>query len=176
MPNISQALNIIILLGYNRMISRARTSLDPQDREGSLKKQLMYKKTHSILAWAASLLMLIFVGVVQAIMLYGWKGNLLFLSGMSFWVALFLALIGVMLYLRIKGIDQLRDLPSMEDRHWKWLGNIYVNPEDPAFMVPNINGFGWTLNMAKPLGKIIATAIIAVPVIDIFIFLPILDK
>lgn len=174
--NIVQALNITVFVCYNLMISRARTSLDPQDREGSLQKQLKHKKIHSILTWGASFLMVVFLGVVQAIALYGWKGNLLFLSGMSLWVALFLALIGVMLYLRIKGIDQLRDVPSMEERHWKWLGCIYVNPEDPAFIVPNIHGFGWTLNMANPIGKIIGAAIIAVPVIDILIIFPVLNK
>ncbi|MFF2015077.1 DUF5808 domain-containing protein [Paenibacillus sp. NPDC058177] len=174
--NIVQALNITVFVGINLMIKRARTALDPQDRKGSLQKQLKHKKIHSILTWAASLLMVVFLGVAQAIALYGWRGNLLFLSGMLLCTVLFLALIGVMIYLRIKGIDQLRDVPSMEERHWKWLGSIYVNPEDPASIVPNIHGFGWTINMANSLGKIIVAAIITVPVIEIILFLPILNK
>ncbi|UHA73510.1 DUF5808 domain-containing protein [Paenibacillus sp. 481] len=170
MLNILQALNIVFFVGFNLIISRARTSLDPQDREGSLQKQLKHKKIHSILIWGASLLIVVFLGVTQAIALYGWQGNLLFHSGMSLWVALFLALIGVMLYLRIKGIDQLRDVPSLDERHWKWLGGIYVNPEDSAVIVPNIHGFGWTINMANPIGKIIAAATIAVSVLVILVF------
>ncbi|WP_240416265.1 DUF5808 domain-containing protein [Paenibacillus periandrae] len=170
MLNIVQALNIAFFIGVNLMISRARTSLDPQDREGSLQKQLRYKKIYSILTWSASLLMVVFLGVAQAIALYGWKGNLLFHSGMSLWAALFLALIGVLLYLRIKGIDQIRDVPSLEERHWRWLGSIYVNTEDPALIVPHIHGFGWTINMANPLGRIIAAAMIAILVIVILVF------
>ncbi|MBY0011796.1 DUF5808 domain-containing protein [Paenibacillus typhae] len=174
--NMVQALNITVFLCYNRLISRARTSLDPEDREGSLQKQLAHKRIHSILAWAASLLMIVFVGVAQAIGLYGWKGNLLFFSGMSLLAVLFVALIGVMLYLRIKGIDQLRDIPSMEERHWKWLGSIYVNPEDPALLVPNIHSFGWTVNMANPRSKIIVAATAAIPVIECILILPVIHK
>lgn len=174
--NMVQALNITVFPCYNRLISRARTSLDPRDREGSLQKQLAHKRIHSILAWAASLLMIVFVGVAQAIGLYGWKGKLLFLSGMSLLAVLFVALIGVMLYMRIKGIDQLTDVPSMEERHWKWLGSIYVNPEDPALLVPNIHGFGWTINMANPRSKIIVAATAAIPVIEFILILPVIHK
>jgi len=174
--NIVQVLNITVFVSYNLMIGRARTALDPQNQEASLQKQLKHKKIHSILAWGASLLMIVFVGVAQAVALYGWKRQLLFLSGMSLCAVLFLAVIGVMLYLRIKGIDQLRDVPSMEERHWKWLGSIYVNPEDPAWIVPNIHGFGWMLNMANPRSKIIAAVTVAIPMIDIILFLSILGK
>lgn len=176
MLNFVQALNITVFVCINLLISRARTSLDPHDRKGSLQKQLKHKKIHSLLAWSASLLMIIFDGVAQAIALYGWEGNLLFLSGMALVTVLFVALIGVLLYMRTKGIDQLRDLPSMEERHWKWLGQIYVNPEDPALIVPNIHGFGWTINMANPRSKIIAAAIIAVPVIDFTLAFPLFNK
>lgn len=170
MLNILQVLNIVFFVGFHLMISRARTSLDPQDREGSLQKQLKHKKIYSILSWGSSFLIVVFLGVTQSIALYGWQENLFFRSGISLWVVLFLALIGVMLYLRIKGLDQLRDVPSQDVRHWKWLGSIYVNPEDPASIVPNIHGFGWTINMANSLGKIIATAMIAIPVIVILAF------
>lgn len=170
MLNIVQALTIMFFVGIHLAIGRARTSLDPQDREGSLQKQLKLKKIFSILAWGASLLIVAFQGVTQAITLYGWKKNLLFISGISVWAALFLALIGVMLYLRITGLDQLRDVPSQEERHWKWLGSIYVNPEDPAWIVPNIYGFGWTINMANPIGKIIVATAIAVLVIVALLF------
>ncbi|OMG00852.1 DUF5808 domain-containing protein [Paenibacillus sp. FSL R7-0337] len=176
MLNSVQALNITVFVCCNLLISRARTSLDPQDREGSLQKQLKLKKIHSLLAWGASLLMVVFYGVAQAIALYGWRGNLLFLSGMALCTLLFVALIGVILYIRIKGMDQLRDVPSLEERHWKWLGLIYVNPEDPALMIPNNHGFGWAINMANPRSKIIAAAIIAVPIIETILVFPLFNK
>ncbi|WNS44230.1 DUF5808 domain-containing protein [Paenibacillus sp. MMS20-IR301] len=174
MLNITQALNITVFVCYHLLISRARTSLDPHDRKGSLQKQLQHKKIHSLLAWGTSFLMVVFYGVAQASALYRWKGNLLFLSGMSLCIALLVALTGVILYMRIKGIDQLRDIPSLEERHWKWLGSIYVNPEDPALIVPNNRGFGWTVNLANPRSKIIAAAIITVPVLDTILAFPLL--
>lgn len=170
MLNIVQALTITFFAGIHLMIGRARTSLDPQDREGSLQKQLKLKKIFSILTWGASLLIVAFQGGTQAITLYGWKENLLFYSGISVWAVLFLALFGVMLYLRITGLDQLMDVPSQEERHWKWLGSFYVNPEDPAWIVPNIYGFGWTINLANPIGKIITAATIAVLVLITLVF------
>ncbi|QJD82756.1 DUF5808 domain-containing protein [Cohnella herbarum] len=162
MMNIVQALMIALFAGYNLMISRARTSLDPQYRDASLRKQLKLKKIHSITAWGISLLGIANLGLLQAVMLYGWKLNLLLRYNISFMAAFFLTLIGVLLYLRFRGLDQHRDIPSQEERHWKWLGSIYANPEDPALFVPDRYGFGWTINMANPRGKIIASTTIAV--------------
>ncbi|AIQ11689.1 DUF5808 domain-containing protein [Paenibacillus durus] len=169
MMNIVQALMIALFAGYNLMISRSRTSLDPQDREGSLQKQLKLKKIHSVTAWGISLLGIANLGLLQAVMLYGWNLNLFLRYNISFIAVFFLTLIGVMLYLRIKGLDQLRDVPSLEEMHWKWLGSIYTNPEDPALFVPDRYGFLWTINMANPLGKIIAATAIVVPVIAILV-------
>ncbi len=64
----------------------------------------------------------------------------------------------------------------MEERHWKWLGSIYVNPEDPALIVPNIHGFGWTINMANPRSKFIVAATAAIPVIEFILILPVINK
>ncbi|ASA21559.1 hypothetical protein [Paenibacillus donghaensis] len=169
MMNIVQALMIALFAGYNLMISRARTSLDSQDREGSLRKQLKLKKIHSVAAWGISLLGIANLGLLQAVMLYGWKLNLLIRCNITFTAVFFLTLFGVLLYLRFRGLDQQRDIPSQEERHWKWLGSIYANPEDPALFVLDRYGFLWTINMANPLGKIIAAAAIAVPVIAILV-------
>ncbi|MBU5441878.1 DUF5808 domain-containing protein [Paenibacillus sp. MSJ-34] len=169
MMNIVQALMIALFAGYNLMIRRARTSLDPQDREGSLRKQLKLKKIHSIAAWGISLLGIANLGLLQAVILYGWKLNLLIRYNVSFIAVFFLTLLGVLLYLRFRGLDQQRDVPSQEERHWKWLGSMYANPEDPALFVPDRYGFGWTINMANPRGKIIAAATIAVLATAIFV-------
>lgn len=162
MMNFVQALMIVLFIGYNLMISRSRTSLDPHDREGSLRKQAKLKKLHSFAAWGVSLLGIANLGLLQAVTLYGWKLELLFRCNIAFVAALFLALIGVLLYQRFRGLDQLRDFPSEADRHWKWLGSIYANPEDPALFVPDRYGLGWTINMANSLGKVIAAATLAV--------------
>ncbi|WP_116115398.1 DUF5808 domain-containing protein [Austwickia chelonae] len=42
-----------------------------------------------------------------------------------------------------------------DDRYWKW-GDLYVNPEDPRIIVPKRAGWGETINLGHPLGKLIA--------------------
>ncbi|RKP58250.1 hypothetical protein D7Z26_01775 [Cohnella endophytica] len=170
MLNIVQVLMISLFAGFNLMIGHARISLDPKNPEGSLQKQLKLKKIHSITAWGLSLLRVANLGLTQAVTLHGWKFNLLFRYGIAFQAAFFLVLIGVMLYQRIRGLDQQGDVPSQEERHWKWLGSIYANPEDPALFVPDRYGFGWTINLANPVGKIIAAATIAVLVTAFLVF------
>ncbi len=38
-----------------------------------------------------------------------------------------------------------------DDEHWKG-GLLYVNPDDPALMVPRRFGLGWTVNLGRPTG------------------------
>jgi uncharacterized membrane protein len=40
-----------------------------------------------------------------------------------------------------------------DDSHWK-AGLFYVNPDDPAILVPKRLGIGWTLNFGRPMGVI----------------------
>ena len=37
---------------------------------------------------------------------------------------------------------------EMGDKHWKW-GIFYVNPDDPAIIVPKRYGIGYTLNFGN---------------------------
>ena len=36
-----------------------------------------------------------------------------------------------------------------DDSHWK-AGLFYVNPDDPAILVPKRLGIGWTINFGRP--------------------------
>ena len=51
-----------------------------------------------------------------------------------------------------------------DDRHWRG-GLIYVNPDDPALLVPRRNGLGLTINFGHPWGWVVLAALLAVPVI-----------
>ncbi|MGD0038247.1 MAG: DUF5808 domain-containing protein [Bacteroidota bacterium] len=46
-----------------------------------------------------------------------------------------------------------------EPKNWK-LGIIYFNPDDPRSMVPKSAGIGWTLNFARPIAKIVFSALL----------------
>ncbi|HWU46681.1 MAG TPA: DUF5808 domain-containing protein [Humibacter sp.] len=52
------------------------------------------------------------------------------------------------------------DAPD-DDRYWK-AGLIYVNPDDPSFLVQKRFGVGWTLNFGHPLGIVIAVVLLAI--------------
>jgi uncharacterized membrane protein len=49
-----------------------------------------------------------------------------------------------------------------DDRFWK-AGLIYVNRDDPAIMVGNRFGVGWTFNFANPTAWLVLAGIAAVP-------------
>ena len=48
-----------------------------------------------------------------------------------------------------------------DDQHWKG-GLFYVNPDDPALLVPRRFGLGWTLNLGRPAGIALTIALLVV--------------
>ncbi len=47
-----------------------------------------------------------------------------------------------------------------DDRLYRW-GIVYFNRDDPAVLVPKRFGFGWTLNLARPVTWLVFAAIVA---------------
>ncbi|AMD88179.1 hypothetical protein AXF14_12055 [Actinomyces radicidentis] len=79
-------------------------------------------------------------------------------------------LMGVVLVLMVSALIRLAhrhprtcdgdaDSPD-EDAHWPW-GLVYVNPADPALMVPKRNGAGLTINMGHPVGRVLGVILLA---------------
>lgn len=88
--------------------------------------------------------------------------------------------IGGVIYLGIKvGTDGSR-LDKMEefsfeedDKYWILGGHFYNNPDDPALFVAKRIGVGYTINIGRPLGKImmiIIYAIVICSLISMFIY------
>lgn len=48
-----------------------------------------------------------------------------------------------------------------DDRFWRGAGNIYVNRDDPALLVPKRFGVGWTVNFGNPR----AVVLVVVPIV-----------
>lgn len=61
--------------------------------------------------------------------------------------------------------DAPADAPD-DDRFWKG-GLLYVNRDDPSFLVPKRFGVGWTLNLGHPLAVVILVAVLLAIVISI---------
>jgi uncharacterized membrane protein len=51
-----------------------------------------------------------------------------------------------------------------EDRYWK-AGFLYVNPQDPAFLVEKRFGLGYTLNFGHPGAWMILAALVLAPLV-----------
>ncbi len=65
-----------------------------------------------------------------------------------------------------------------DDKYYKF-GSIYYNKNDPALFVEKRTGIGTTMNFARPAAKVsvgILTAIIVIPLILMFIFMPGMTK
>jgi len=75
----------------------------------------------------------------------------------------YLLLLGMLVYLRTRGLDQQRDMPSHGTQNWKMMAAVYCNPGDPAIFVPKPYGIGWTVNMARPMGWLTISAIVGIP-------------
>ncbi|WP_232050994.1 DUF1648 domain-containing protein [Arabiibacter massiliensis] len=65
---------------------------------------------------------------------------------------------GSRVFKRMQGSDTLL---ADDDEHWK-LGIFYVNPDDPAFVLPERFGVGWTFNFARPATWAIVAGILVV--------------
>jgi uncharacterized membrane protein len=52
-----------------------------------------------------------------------------------------------------------------DDRYWHGAGNIYVNREDPAVLVPKRLGYGWTVNFGNPRSLLLLLPIVAIGVL-----------
>lgn len=54
----------------------------------------------------------------------------------------------------IKKKNNWRDLLTQEDDNYYIWGMFYYNPNDPALWVEKRAGVGWTINIARPFGKV----------------------
>ncbi|XID91870.1 DUF5808 domain-containing protein [Paenibacillaceae bacterium WGS1546] len=161
--NFGQLIGTGLFMLLNLIIGRTRTSLDPKDPDRSLQKQIRYKRIHSFVIWGISLAVTVFLGLFQAGRIYSFKLDLWIHLTFALILTVYLLLLGMLVYSRAKGLDQLRDLSSQENRHWKMVGMVYCNPDDPAIFVPKPYGIGWTVNMAKPTGWLTVSAIVGIP-------------
>ncbi|MFC4601746.1 DUF5808 domain-containing protein [Cohnella hongkongensis] len=161
--NYGQLIGTGLFMLLNLIVGRTRTSLDPNDPDRSLHKQIQHKRIHSFVIWGISLAVTVFLGLFQAGRIYSFKLDLWIQLTFALILTIYLLLLGMLVYSRAKGLDQLRDFSSQRARHWKVMGSVYYNPDDPAIFVPKPYGIGWTVNMAKPTGWLTVSAMAGIP-------------
>lgn len=81
----------------------------------------------------------------------------------AFFTLLFLGL-GLMIQVIV------RDTPEDVKRLWKW-GLLYMNPDDSRLWVEKRFGFGWTLNFARPMARVVMGLLVLLALIPLAILL-----
>ncbi len=59
------------------------------------------------------------------------------------------------------------DVFRADDRGW--YGFIYINPDDPAVIVPNRYGLGWTVNFGHPWGKRVLIGLLVLVILGVLV-------
>lgn len=157
-PSLVSAGMLLMFYLINLMIIKVRPRISKENPEKSLANNLKSKKvwTYYLIINAFVMTLLFEVGIN----IFSIKNSslpLYILTGISLILS-----IGGVIYLGIKvgsdgsRLDKLENFSFEEDdKYWILGSGFYNNPEDPALFVAKRVGVGFTINIGRPLGKII---------------------
>lgn len=166
--NFVQLVLLLLFIFGNVSIRMSKQSLDPSNPEQSLVKQLRFRKIMSLFLWGLSLIVVIFMGLIQGSILYEWSTKVMITAAIVLPIALVASILILTVYLSRKKLIQQTDPSHQEDNYWK-AGMFYYNPEDPAVFVSKRVGLGWTVNFAHPVSWFIIIGILLIPIVPIVI-------
>lgn len=162
--NLVHLLTLGIFYLSNYSVHKSRHEIDPKNRDLSIRRHRIF-----VGAWT-SFLYYTLLGI-QVLYSYINMAGLGIFPDMKYMMGLTLVfsflVLGGSIYLSLKlgqGGDRLKiegeeassSSYTMEDDHlWKLGNTIYYNRDDPANFVEKRMGVGFTMNMGRPLGKII---------------------
>ncbi|MHA6482710.1 DUF1648 domain-containing protein [Paenibacillus sp. strain BS8-2] len=171
-PAFVQSFLLIVFVFTNVVIGRSKQVAEAADPEGSLQRNLHFRRIWSAYLIVLGFMVMATIALVPIGMLLGWSANA---SGIAT-----IAVVGIMviasLLLSVKtgqggsrlqtatgGKPQSFASAADHDRYWK-LGQFYFNPNDPAYFVEKRFGIGWTINLARPGAWAIIVVIILLAV------------
>lgn len=167
-PAMVQSFLLLMFLFVNYIIGRSKQIVEASDPEGSLKRNVKFRRY-----WSGY--MIIFGFLIMAMMDTFLLG-LLFEWSTTVMTFIIMGTVGVILIgsiaLSVKtgqGGSRIRlenggtagtsVQTGDQDQHWK-LGQIYFNRNDPALFVEKRFGIGWTMNFGRPIVWLIAILIL----------------
>ncbi len=165
--NIVQLFLLAVFIFVNYMTGAARVKIDPADPERSEEQQRRYRKGMSLLLLLLGLGMMIFMGFLQAFMLYGGSrmdGTLIAAAAIAPLVMSAAAVISMMKL----GKGRMEASRPGEDSKWK-AGAFYWDRSDPAIFVEKRTGIGFTLNWGHPVSWVIIAVILGFALIPLFL-------
>lgn len=175
-PSLISLASLVMFYLINLMVIKVRPRISKENPEKSLANSRKAKK-----AWTYYLGLNAFVMTL----LFEIGVNFLAIKNISLplyiltLITIILSICGV-IYLGIKvgtdgsRLDKMEDYSFEEDdKYWILGGHFYNNPYDPAIFVAKRIGVGYTINIGRPLGKllmIIIYGIVICSLISMFIF------
>lgn len=175
-PGLISLVSLAMFYFINLMVIKFRPRISKENPEKSLENNRKAKKAWTYyIGLNAFVMTLLFEIGVNFLALKNTSLPLYILTGLTILLS-----IGGVIYLGIKvGTDGSR-LDKMEefsfeedDKYWILGGHFYNNPYDPAIFVAKRIGVGYTINIGRPLGKllmIIIYGIVICSLISMFIF------
>ena len=175
-PSITSLGLLIMFYLINLTVIKVRPRISTEDPELSLKNNLKAKKawTYYLILNAIVMTLLFEIGV-NYLALKNTSLPLYILTGLTILLS-----IGGVIFLGIKvgtdgsKLDKMDDFSFEEDdKYWILGGHFYSNPYDPAIFVAKRIGVGYTINIGRPLGKLIMIIIYAIVIcslISMFIY------
>lgn len=175
-PSLISAPMLLMFYLLNLMVIKVRPRISKENPEKSLANNRKAKKTWTYyLGLNAFVMTLLFEIGVNFLAL---KNNSLPLYILT--IITIILSIGGVIYLGIKvgtdgsRLDKMEDFSFEEDdKYWILGGHFYNNPYDPAIFVAKRIGVGYTINIGRPLGKLIMIIIygfVICSLISMFIF------
>lgn len=158
MPSFISLGNLALFAMVNYFLIKARSRLSQEDPERSLADNTKAKNLWSYYLGINALLMTILFQIgITSFSFGGGDGLVNILTGLTL-----ITSIGGVIYLGFKvGTDgsRLNNLSytsfEEDDDYWNLGSTIYNNPDDPALFVNKRIGVGMTINIARPMGKVI---------------------
>lgn len=158
MPSLISLGNLALFAMVNYFLIKARPRLSQEDPSRSLADNARAKNLWSYYLGINALLMTILFQIgITRFSFGGDEGLVNILTGI-----IFVTSIGGVIYLGFKvGTDgsRLNNLSytsfEEDDDYWILGSTIYNNPNDPALFVNKRIGVGMTINIARPMGKVI---------------------
>lgn len=157
-PSLVSAGMLLMFYLINLMVIKVRPRISKENPEKSLENNRKAKKAWTYyLGLNAFVMTLLFEIGVNFLALKNTSLPLYILTGLTILLS-----IGGVIYLGIKvgtdgsKLDKMDDFSFEEDdKYWILGSGFYNNPEDPALFVAKRVGVGFTINIGRPLGKII---------------------
>ncbi|MCU6712469.1 DUF5808 domain-containing protein [Paenibacillus sp. J5C_2022] len=173
-PAIIGSFVLLVFIFVNYSIGRSKQIVESSDPDGSLRRNVKFRRYWSSFVVVNAFLMIAMFGSFQLYQLLDWDIRVpsvlvLVVTGIIVVGSIVLSIVTGQGGSRIGGgvgdaDGKAAAAAGDQDQHWK-LGQFYFNPKDPAIFVEKRFGVGWTMNFARPLGWLILIGIIAVPLL-----------